>query len=117
MKNRNWKNQRGTSPGSDDNVKSKMTTNQKEYLLLHLLRMPTLFTRAKNSLKPELFPPEDAIYAAVWESALKIAERSGGLLPEKGLRSILEIETKNVTENDPRITNLEEDELFDADRG
>lgn len=97
----------------------KLTFDQKESMLLHILRLPVLFTDARRQLKVEYFDKTYEVrYAILWKAALDVAERSRDKLPEKGAKRRLEIQIKSMLEVNPDIMSLEQQEdLLDKDSG
>lgn len=74
-------------------------------MLLHILRMPTLFQLAQARLKPENFSSVDLPYAVVWRAALSLAAATtDGLPPSKGFQRRLEGEVLRILEADPDVT-------------
>jgi replicative DNA helicase len=62
----------------------KLTAEQIDYCLAHMLRDPALFELARQNLRPGDFSPaSERRYALVWDAALQAAERNGGTLPQR----------------------------------
>jgi hypothetical protein len=76
---------------------------ERQYLLTHLLRMPALFAAARGRLRPADLLDVDRAFAACWQAALAVADRSGGRLPEPpaAARLVVEAETHKAVEGDP----------------
>jgi replicative DNA helicase len=62
----------------------RLTSEQIDYTLAHVLRDPDLFELARQYLRPADFSPmSEKRYAHVWAAALQAAERNGGALPQQ----------------------------------
>jgi replicative DNA helicase len=60
----------------------RLTTDQIDYCLAHMLRDPGLFELARQSLRPADFSlASEMRYVLIWAAALQAAERNGGALP------------------------------------
>lgn len=80
--------------------KPKLTTQQIDYCLLHMLRSPELFDYAKQHLKPQNFSSASEMrYALLWSAALDAAKRNDGTLPQQGTELILAMELTSKTDN------------------
>lgn len=74
-------------------TKSKLTTQQIDYCMLHMIRDPELFAYARQHLKPTDFSPTgEAYYGVLWAAALDAAERTYGVLPLIGTELIIAME-------------------------
>lgn len=100
-------------------VTPRLTFDEKENMLVHLLRLKHLFSDAKNQLKVEHFNLEsEKIYALVWRVALELAENNNGILPEKGLRRRIAGKISSIAEASPdTLTEREYNELMDVQNG
>jgi replicative DNA helicase len=95
----------------------KLTTQEIDYCLLHMIRDPDLFTYAATLLRPTDFSlASEMRYALVWGAALAAADRNGGKLPDQATESVIAMEL--VSRNDaagpdvtPEANQLSQDML------
>jgi hypothetical protein len=85
--------------------KPKLTSQQIEYCLLHMLLVPELFDYARQHLRPSDFSQaSEMFYATLWDCVLTVAARNGGKLPEQ-LETVLQMELADRL-NKPREFGL-----------
>jgi replicative DNA helicase len=66
-------------------MQPRLTTEQIDFCIAHMLRVPSLFELARQNLRVSDFSTASQMrYALLWSSALQVAERNGGTLPEQG---------------------------------
>lgn len=73
----------------------RLTPEQVDFCMVHLLRVPELFDYAKQYLKPGDFDRSAEVpYMIIWAAALAVAERNGNKLPESGTEYIIGTEVQ-----------------------
>lgn len=89
--------------------RAPLTTDQKDFLFMHLLRCPELFAQARQLLSPtRMRVMEDVPYLVLWQAALTTAERNQGLLPLPArARLQLEVEAKRLADASPQDVTQE----------
>lgn len=71
----------------------KLTSEQIRFCLLHMLRNTELFELARQNLRATDFNNiSELSYALVWASALEVAERNGGTLPQQATETCITAE-------------------------
>src|SRR5436305_5326337 len=103
-------------------IRPKMAKVQIENMMVHVLRLPELFTLAAQLIQPTFFHSQTETHLMVlWQMALKIKDSYGmpGLFDDPGQAwQLLQTETQAYCEASPEIINEEfQDELFDHERG
>lgn len=101
----------------------KLTVQQIDSCLLHMLRDADTFAYAKQHLKPKDFSLTNEMpYALLWSSALAAAERNNGVLPNKGVDEIIKTElvaraisSHDVSEDDANVAAALLTWIFDFD--
>lgn len=80
--------------------KARLTTQQLDYCMLHILRNSELFSYARQHLKAMDFSlVTEARYALLWAAALATAERSNGILPEPGAELAVAMDLTSKIDN------------------
>jgi len=93
----------------------RLTFDEKEDILLHLLWFPKLFAEAKRQLKVEHFYADERHYALLWKTLLELSDVSGGQLVTKGLKRRLIAAINTKLENYPDcITAEQRNDLIDG---
>ena len=83
--------------------KVKLTPQQINCCMLHIVRDPDLFDYARQHLKPTDFNPlSEGKYAVFWASVLDVAARNDNKLPTQGLELILAVEITSKCDNSPQ---------------
>lgn len=81
-----------------------ISADRKDYLFGCLLRLPALFVRARDLLKPSYMESADDVpYVLLWQAAVEVASRNHGVLPETPdqARIQIELEAKDLATGDP----------------
>jgi hypothetical protein len=80
--------------------KPKLTTQEIDHCIVHMIRSPELFDYAKQHLKPQNFSNASEMrYALLWSAALAAAARNDNVLPTQGLEMILAMEITSKIDN------------------
>lgn len=100
--------------GEREVTRAPLTQEHKEYMLAHLLRLPSLFNLAREEMRQEYFAPDERAYAVLWRAALQLAERYLGSMPPAGAARRLELELRGILSDDVSLTPEELSTLFGA---
>ncbi len=92
-----------------------LTFDQKESMLMHILRLPKLFIDAKRCLEVSHFNTDEIRYALIWKAALAISD--GGALPLKGANRRIEEYIKVILDSDPGYISQEQQEDLFSENG
>lgn len=80
--------------------KARLTTQQIDFCMLHIIRTPELFAYAKQHLRAIDFSQTTELhYSIVWAAALTAAERSNGVMPFQGAELIMAMEVLSRIDN------------------
>lgn len=93
-----------------------ISQDRKDYLFCCLLRLPGLFIKARDLLKPtDMDDPQDVPYAVLWQAAHQVALNNNGSLPTQLEQARIQIEmtAKDLCRNDPdTVTSGDHEALF-----
>lgn len=100
-------------------VTPRLSVDDIEMMLLHIIRLPNLFIQARNQLKPEHFDNRVEIeYAVLWRAVLTVSSKSANKLPENGAVRRLSAEIKRMLNINPDLLITEQlEDLIDNDNG
>lgn len=96
----------------------KLSFDDKESMLQHIIRIPSLFLEAKRQIDIKYFTTTEIRYACLWKAATQLAEKSGGRIPENGACRRLESEIRSMLETDSALLSMQEfDDLVNPNSG
>ena len=93
----------------------KLTPDQIDMCLAHMLRVPELFLYARDILKPSDFNLGQVRYSLIWAAALAVARRNGGALPEVDAPRSIAVEMAAIAEIAVKAGSINTDSLKYAD--
>lgn len=91
-------------------TQARLSFDDKESMLMHILLIPSLFLQAKRQLTVEQFYSDEAHYALLWACAIELAKNSGGRLTEKGTKRRLISLLNSKLEADPNCISIEQEQ-------
>lgn len=100
-------------------IRTRCTTNEIEYMLMGALRDPILFGEILPQLRIDHFDGHtEKVYRTLWTACVNLAQRHDGAMPQGSVANLVHLEVERMLQNTANpLSEQERNQLFHSENG